>query len=99
MAAAPIDRLVHHCHIVNIRGNSTGSYSTPSSRAVSGTAPLAPGLATETSGGYGGAVGLTPHSVFRFRPVLTVGVTLEPVRESLGPNSVQVARRGKYLSQ
>lgn len=22
MAAAPIDRLVHHCHIVNIRGNS-----------------------------------------------------------------------------
>ena len=22
MAAAPVDRLVHHCHIVNIRGNS-----------------------------------------------------------------------------
>ena len=22
MAAAPIDRLLHHCHIVNIRGNS-----------------------------------------------------------------------------
>ena len=22
MAAAPIDRLVHHCHLVTIRGNS-----------------------------------------------------------------------------
>jgi hypothetical protein len=29
MAAAPIDRLVHHCHIGNIRGKVIGSVNTP----------------------------------------------------------------------
>ena len=32
MAAALIDRLLHHCHIVNIRGNS---YRVSSSQSVS----------------------------------------------------------------
>ena len=31
MAAALIDRLVHHCHIVTIRGNSCRLRSTPAS--------------------------------------------------------------------
>jgi DNA replication protein DnaC len=33
MAAALIDRLLHHCHIINIRGNSYACADTPSSGA------------------------------------------------------------------
>ena len=35
MAAALIDRLLHHCHIVNIRGNATGCGSIALLRAAS----------------------------------------------------------------
>ena len=31
MATALVDRLLHHCHVVNIRGNSYRSGTTPSS--------------------------------------------------------------------
>ncbi len=68
MAAALIDRLLHHCHIVNIRGNS---YRMREHRALASrlvAAPAPPPTSRPGSAGRGGGLttaGLIPRPKVR----------------------------------
>jgi hypothetical protein len=107
MAVALIDRLVHHCHLVTIRGNSSGCASTPSSGG-----PCTPGRSpSRTRAGAGFPVrrcrrrrarpladlsDFQPAELSDFRSALTAGVATSAEPE---PNASRVSAGPSVLME